>query len=134
MSGCTQLRSSMARLLVCEDSPVIQKLIDMCLKPMGIEIEFHADGAEGLQSALANPPDAMVLDIGLPSMNGWEVLTELRKQPQTRSVPVMVLTAHGRHMVARQADAHDADAALSKPFNPTEFRMAVTRLIENEAA
>ncbi len=124
----------MARLLVCEDSPVIQKLIDMCLKPMGIEIEFHADGAEGLQSALANPPDAMVLDIGLPSMNGWEVLTELRKQPQTRSVPVMVLTAHGRHMVARQADAHDADAALSKPFNPTEFRMAVTRLIEKEAA
>lgn len=134
MSGCTQLRSSMARLLVCEDSPVIQKLIDMCLKPMGIEIEFHADGAEGLQSALANPPDAMVLDIGLPSMNGWEVLTELRKQPQTKSVPVMVLTAHGRHMVARQADAHEADAALSKPFNPTEFRMAVTRLIEKEAA
>ena len=124
----------MARLLVCEDSPVIQKLIDMCLQPMGIEIEFHADGAEGLEAALTNPPDAMVLDIGLPTMNGWEVLTELRKQPQTATIPVMVLTAHGKHMVARQADEHNADSALSKPFNPTEFRMAVTRLIEKKAA
>ena len=122
-----------ARILVVEDSPVIQRLIDMTLSPVGYEVEFAASGTEGLEQARAGAPDLLILDIGLPGMDGWEVLEALRAEEETSSLPVMVLTAHGRANVQDEADLRGANLALSKPFDPADFRAAVASLTQAAA-
>lgn len=118
------------RVLVVEDSPVIQRLIDMTLRSGGFEVEFCDTGTDGLERAKAQEHDIVVLDIGLPGLDGWEVLQALRENEPTRDLPVIVLTAHGRARVQDEADSRGANLALSKPFNPTDFREAVSSLLK----
>lgn len=117
------------RVLVVEDSPVIQRLIDMTLKSGGFEVEFSDSGTEGLEMAKTCLHDIVVLDIGLPGLDGWQVLQALRENEPTRDLPVIVLTAHGRARVQEEADSKGANLALSKPFNPVDFREAVSALL-----
>lgn len=117
------------RVLVVEDSPVIQRLIDMTLKSGGFEVEFSASGIEGLEMAKTCTHDVVILDIGLPGLDGWQVLEALRANEATATLPVIVLTAHGRARVQDEADSKGANLALSKPFNPVDFREAVTSLL-----
>ena len=121
------------RVLVVEDSPVIQRLIDMTLRSEGFEVEFSDSGTEGLEKALTGTHDVVVLDIGLPGLDGWQVLEALRADETTRTLPVIVLTAHGRAKVQDEADSRGANLALSKPFNPVDFRAAVTSVIAEAA-
>ena len=123
-----------SRVLVVEDSPVIQRLIEMTLKPAGYEVEFCSSGVDGLARARADRPDLVILDIGLPGMDGWEVLEALRADEETKSMAVMVLTAHGRASVQDEADLKGANLALSKPFDPADFREAVASLTQSQAA
>ncbi|MBT8217126.1 MAG: response regulator, partial [Acidimicrobiia bacterium] len=78
------------RILVVEDSPVIQRLIGMTLKSGGFEVEFSDSGTDGLEKALTATHDVVILDIGLPGIDGWEVLEALRANESTRSLPVIV--------------------------------------------
>ena len=73
-----------SRILVVEDSPVIQRLIGMTLKPAGYEVEFCGSGTDGLDRARASHPDLVILDIGLPGMDGWEVLEASTAWPWLR--------------------------------------------------
>lgn len=118
------------RVLVVEDSPVIQRLIDMTLKSGGFDVEFSDSGTEGLEKAKSGNHDIVVLDIGLPGLDGWQVLEALRENEPTRDLPVIVLTAHGRARVQDEADSRGANLALSKPFNPVDFRDAVSSLLK----
>ena len=122
------------RVLVVEDSPVIQRLIDMTLRAGGFEVDFSDSGTEGLEKALTNTHDVVVLDIGLPGLDGWEVLERIRANEATATLPVIVLTAHGRAKVQDEADTKGANMALSKPFNPADFRAAVSSVISDAAA
>lgn len=116
------------RVLVVEDSQVIQRLIEVCLRPAGFDVEMRADGPSGLEAALANPPDLMILDVGLPKMDGWEVLSKLRNDLRTRNVTVLVLTAHAQEETRERADRGGADAFLTKPFRPNDLRRIATQL------
>ena len=122
------------RVLVVEDSPVIQRLIDMTLRAAGFEVDFSNSGTDGLEKALTNTHDVVVLDIGLPGLDGWQVLERIRANDATSTLPVIVLTAHGRAKVQDEADTKGANMALSKPFNPAEFRAAVSSVIDDAAA
>ena len=117
------------RVLVVEDSPVIQRLIDMTLRSGGFDVEFSDSGTEGLEKAKTGAHDIVILDIGLPGLDGWEVLQALRENEPTKDLPVIVLTAHGRARVQDEADSRGANLALSKPFNPADFRDAVSSLL-----
>lgn len=117
------------RVLVVEDSTVIQRLISVCLRPAGLEVDTCSDGPSGLQSALTNPPDLMILDVGLPKMDGWEVLERIRSDPRTRSLKVLVLTAHAQEETRERADRGGADAFLTKPFRPDDLRGVAVDLV-----
>jgi len=80
-------------VLVIEDSASVRRLIDVCLRPTGAEIRSAEDGLVGLQAAWAAVPDVIVLDIGLPGLDGWGVLSRLRADDRTAEVRVLVLTA-----------------------------------------
>ena len=123
-----------SHLLVAEDSLVIQRLISMCLVAAGIELEFCSDGADAVERAKADPPSVMVLDIGLPSLDGWAVLRAVRADPRTSDTPVLMLSGASKDLVQQKADELGADAVLSKPFNPDDLRQAVMRLISHGRA
>ena len=122
------------RVLVVEDSQVIQRLIEVCLRPAGFEVETRDDGPSGLEAALTNPPDLMILDVGLPRMDGWEVLQRLRTDDRTRDLTVLVLTAHAQEETRERADKGGADAFLTKPFRPNDLRRVAQQLAEGAVA
>lgn len=119
------------RVLVVEDSAVIRRLIEVCLRPASLEVIMREDGPSGLEAARTEDPDLLVLDIGLPEMDGWQVLDHLRSDPgsSTSRLPVLVLTAHAEEESRRRADEGGADAFVTKPFQPNDFRQEVLTLL-----
>ncbi len=116
------------RVLVVEDSQVIQRLIEVCLRPAGFDVEMRFDGPSGLAAVGECQPDLVILDVGLPGMSGWEVLTAIRSDPATEDVVVMMLTGDVHEAVRREASERGANAYLAKPFRPQELREMATSL------
>ncbi|MEA2010313.1 MAG: response regulator [Actinomycetota bacterium] len=121
-------------VLVIEDSASVRRLIDVCLRPLGAEMRFAEDGLIGLDAARSAVPDAIILDIGLPGLDGWEVLSQLRSAPDTVDVRVLVLTAHAQPEMADRAAAGGADAFMTKPFRPSDLRDSVEALLADVVA
>ena len=111
------------RVLVVEDSAVIRRLIEVCLRPASLEVVMREDGPTGLSAAISEKPDLR------PKMDGWEVLDRLRSDPRTKELPVLVLTAHAEEESRRRADEGGADAFVTKPFQPNDFRQEVLNLL-----
>ncbi|MEA3510632.1 MAG: response regulator [Actinomycetota bacterium] len=116
-------------VLVIEDSASVRRLIDVCLRPIGADMRFAEDGLIGLDAARKMVPDAIILDIGLPGLDGWEVLSQLRSAPETVDIRVLVLTAHAQPEMADRAAAGGADAFMTKPFRPSDLRDSVEALL-----
>lgn len=118
------------RVLVVEDEPDMRDAVAMYLREGGYSVDTAADGREGLFKAQSWDYDAIVLDIMLPLMDGWKVLTELR---QTKSTPVLMLTA--RDAVPDRIRGLDlgADDYLVKPFVLSELVARVRALIRRAA-
>jgi CheY-like chemotaxis protein len=117
------------QVLVVEDSPGIRRLIEVCLRPIDVDLRIAEDGPSGLEAARRTHPDLLVLDIGLPEMDGWEVLRHLRSDEATADLPVLVLTAHAEEESRRRATEGGADGFVTKPFQPDDFRREVDRLL-----
>ena len=117
------------RVLVIEDSASVRRLIEVCLRVLGVDVRSASDGAEGLEAIREERPDAVVLDIGLPGLDGWEVLRRLRDDPQTSDLKVLVLTAHAQPEMADRAAKGGADSFMTKPFRPLDLRIQVEKLL-----
>ena len=87
----------------------------------GHEVIEAADGAEGLKMIVSRRPDLLVLDLNMPGMNGFELLNSLRLDEAGRSLPVIVLTAHGDEASAQESFALGATDFLAKPFTPPQL-------------
>ncbi len=112
------MMSSTVRILVIDDESAIRHILRMNLKAQGYEIEEAPTGAVGLRKAASFHPHLIILDLGLPDLNGYEVLKELRTWT---TIPVIVLTvADDEASKVRLLDA-GADDYLTKPFGPTEL-------------
>jgi CheY-like chemotaxis protein len=131
--GPREVVSVAQRVLVVEDSAVIQRLISVCLRPAGVEVETRSDGPTGLEAALTTRPDLLILDVGLPRMDGWEVLERIRSDVRTRGMKVLVLTAHAQEETRERADRGGADAFLTKPFRPDDLRSVALGLLAGPA-
>ena len=108
-------------VMVMEDEKEIRDLVRYNLERAGFRVTAVADGDEGLKRVFASRPDVLVLDLMLPGRNGLEVLRELRGEPLTRDLPVLVLTARGAEMDKLLGFDHGADDYLTKPFSPREL-------------
>jgi CheY-like chemotaxis protein len=120
-------------ILVIEDSPLVQKLLTVCLRDLDRPIEGALDGPSGLEAVCTRPPALLILDIGLPGMDGWEVLRRMRQDPACNGVPVLVLTAHAQEEYRLEADRRGADAFMTKPFEPEALRATIGRLLAARA-
>lgn len=118
----------MARIIAIEDSPALQRLLAITLRGSGIEIEAFLLGAPGLQAAIDNPPDLIVLDLGLPDMPGWDILERLRSEPSTADVPVLVATGESRSVVINRLAELNA-VLLEKPYAGAVLRANIRVLL-----
>jgi DNA-binding response OmpR family regulator len=108
------------RLLVVEDNPLLRVQLEGLLVAEGIDVDFAGDGLSGLQMALASPPDVLVLDLGLPGLDGLRLCERLRAEAD-RHVPVLMLTARDALEDKLQGFRAGADDYLVKPFAGAEL-------------
>src|SRR5262245_40853006 len=116
-------------VMVIEDEKEIRELVRYNLERAGYRVTAVADGEEGLRRVFASRPDLLVLDLMLPGRNGLEILREVRGEPLTRDLPVLVLTARSAEMDKLLGFEHGADDYLTKPFSPRELLARVQALL-----
>jgi len=109
------------RILVVDDEETILELIAYNLQKEGFQTERAADGWEALEKVAANPPDLLVLDWMLPGIDGLEVCRRLRDNQETRSLPIIMLTARGEEVDKVLGLELGANDYVTKPFSPREL-------------
>jgi DNA-binding response OmpR family regulator len=108
------------RILIVEDSDSIRHMIETLVSARGHEVEAVPNGAKGIDAALARPPDAILLDLHLPgSFDGFDVCRKIRAAEETRTVPIIVISALTDDASKRRAADVGATAYYTKPFSPT---------------
>ena len=118
------------KILVCDDERHIVRLIQVNLEKQGWLVVTAYDGKEGLEKIKAEKPDLCVLDVMMPYMDGFEVLKALRREPETESLPVIMLTAKAQDKDVFEGYHYGADMYLTKPFNPAELVSFVKRIVQ----
>ena len=117
-------------MLVIDDNEDIRAYLHLLLDA-DYEVEEAVDGQEGLKTARKLMPDAVVCDVMMPVMDGWECCRRLKEDWQTSHIPVMLLTACALEEQRIEGFECGADAYLSKPFSPDLFRTRLRNLIAN---
>lgn len=116
-------------ILVVEDEVEIRDLVKFNLEREGFRVSVANDGEEGLRQAFETRPDLIVLDIMLPERNGLEILRELRNEPHTKDVPVLLLTARSTELDKLLGFEYGADDYISKPFSVRELLARVRAVL-----
>lgn len=120
------------RVLVVDDERHIVRLVQVNLERQGYEVLTAYDGVECLEKAKAEKPDLIVLDVMMPRMDGFEALQRLKTDPETRQIPVIMLTARAQDRDVLQGYTYGADLYLTKPFSPLELISLVKRVFESQ--
>ncbi len=113
--------SRAVRVLVVDDDPVIVELLRINFEIEGFEVLSASDGREGLERARAERPDLVLSDIMMPRLDGLQLLSELRADPATASLPVVLLSAKAQNAEVQQGLDAGADDYVTKPFDPLEL-------------
>jgi two-component system phosphate regulon response regulator PhoB len=122
-------RSTPLRVLVVEDEPDIAAVVAYQLAHAGFAVRTAGTGSEAIRAIEMDPPDLMILDLLLPEMSGFEVLRTVRAADETRSLPVVVLTARGDEEDRIAGFELGADDYVSKPFSPKELVLRVEAVL-----
>ena len=107
----------MTKILIVEDNEMNRDMLSRRLSRKGYEIEIAVDGAEGLVMMRNNTPDLVLMDMGLPVMDGWEATTQAKADPAIANIPIIALTAHAMEEDKQKALGAGADDFDTKPVN-----------------
>jgi DNA-binding response OmpR family regulator len=111
----------MVTVLLAEDDADIRDLVTFKLRQQGYEVRAFEDGLSALASARDEMPDLALLDITMPGMSGMDVCRELRADPATADVPIILLTARAQESDIETGFSVGADDYVVKPFSPREL-------------
>ncbi len=120
----------MQNILIIEDEVDIAELIAMNLQREGFSVETIHDGREGLALVLKNQPDLVVLDLMLPTLDGYQVLKEMQRDTRSHSIPVLMLTAKSQIEDRILGLEKGADDYMTKPFSPRELVLRVKAILK----
>lgn len=118
------------RVLLIEDEPNIIQAISFILSRDGWRVDTHADGATALDEIKRRDPDVVILDVMLPNRSGFDVLQDLRANPGTEALPVLMLTARGQKRDRELAERYGASQFMTKPFSNSEVLESLRALSE----
>ena len=119
------------KILAVDDERHIVRLVQVNLERAGYTVVTAFDGKEALEKVSSEQPDLVVLDVMMPYMDGFEVLQNLRKNPETRELPVIMLTAKAQDADVFRGWQSGVDCYLTKPFNPMELISFVKRIFKS---
>ena len=122
----------MSRVLVVDDESIIGVILRHAFDARGHETAVAGDGRTGIEMAKAESPDAIVLDLMMPGLNGYDVLSALRDTAELEGVPVLVLTAVTLSSDRKRCLSEGADAVMTKPFDPRDVADAVDALLSGQ--
>jgi two-component system CheB/CheR fusion protein len=117
-----ELSTQTARVLVVDDNVDVADMIVMLLQLFGHEAKAAYSGQSALETATEYKPDVVLLDIGMPEMNGYEVARQLRRQPQTRDVRLIAITGYGQDSDRQRSQEAGCDHHLVKPVDPQKLQ------------
>src|SRR5438045_3540674 len=119
------------KILAVDDERHIIRLVEVNLQRAGYEVVTAYDGREALEKVKSEKPDLVVLDVMMPYMDGFEVLKNLKQDPVTAEIPVIMLTAKAQDADVFRGWQSGVDCYLTKPFNPMELLTFVKRIFES---
>ncbi len=128
------LARASGKILVVEDELDILELVTFHLKKEGYQVVCSSDGREGLDLALRERPDLVVLDLMLPGLSGIEILKRLKYQDQTRRMPILVLTAKGEELDRVLGLELGAEDYVTKPFSVRELLLRIRTILRRADA
>ena len=114
-------------ILVVDDDPLFRELYRTALRFEGFDVSTASDGVAALRSIERNPPSLVILDVNMPCLDGWGVLTELSRWESTKTIPVIVVTASDVIQATAQAVA-----ILNKPIDPGELLPVIRRELSRQ--
>jgi two-component system alkaline phosphatase synthesis response regulator PhoP len=117
------------KILVIEDDPAISRLVDYTLRHEGYEVVTAANGLEGIRKAHNEAPDLVILDVMLPGMDGFEICHQLRSEPDTASILILMFSAKAQEIDKNTGLKVGADDYLPKPAAPAEIVSRVAKLL-----
>jgi CheY-like chemotaxis protein len=119
----------MIKVLIAEDNPVNRELLCELLELRGYEVSEACDGEEALEMVVRTRPDVLLLDLGMPKLDGFGVIRNLRANPQLASLPVLAVTAYAMRGDLEKALQAGFDGYLSKPIDAVSLEQQIERLL-----
>lgn len=121
----------MSKILIVEDSPMIQEILVERLLFRDYEVVVAGDGQQGIEVAQQEQPDLILMDISLPVMDGWEATERIRKIESIKNVPIIALTAHALVEDRNRSLAIGCNDFETKPINFTQLMVKINSLLGN---
>ena len=122
----------MKRILVVEDSEVIRDEVADILRMEDFEVAMASNGYEGLVQTKNEKPDLIISDIMMPEMDGYQFVTELKKNPETENIPIIFLSAKSQNEDIRKGMNLGVDDYITKPIHPNDLIAAVEKSFEKQ--
>jgi chemosensory pili system protein ChpA (sensor histidine kinase/response regulator) len=119
----------MGTILLVEDTSEQRDLVAMYLGMNGYHVEVANDGIEGLAQARKSKPDLILLDLGMPKMDGYQVIQELRADDALKDIPIVIISAWTASTHRERAKAAGADVFITKPFELTHILKTVQKYV-----
>ena len=131
--------SEKKRILIVDDEPDFSMIVQTYLEKEGFATELAYNGVEGFEKIKANPPDAIVLDVMMPEMDGFELCALLKKDSAYAGIPIVLLTAVADRVTSTKYSHYDgmsteADDYLPKPASADDITQSVKRLLGIQTA
>jgi CheY-like chemotaxis protein len=120
----------MTTILVAEDNPVNCELLRELLEARGYSVIEAPDGQEALRMIEQSHPDIVLLDIGMPVLDGFAVIRKIRENPSLATLPVLAITAYAMRGDRERVMNAGFDGYLSKPINPRDVSNEIERLLQ----
>ena len=130
-SASGEQQGSAPKILVVDDEEDVLRFINDALKLEGMEVITAFDGLSAIDTATAERPDVIILDIMMPLMNGYEVCEQLRREPSTAKIPVLFLSSAYTTEAVRASRRLGAGGYIVKPFAPAELVRSVKDVLRS---
>ena len=123
---------SAGKVLVTEDNPLHMRIFKLNLTFSGFTVVEAENGEKGAELAAREHPDLILVDLSLPKIDGWEMIQRIKADPQTRDIPVIVVSARRPQDEAARAAMAEIVAYVSKPFDPEALMALVQQTISSQ--
>ncbi|MEW6619034.1 MAG: response regulator [bacterium] len=120
---------SKKKVLVIDDEPFLVKALKIRLEMSGYEVITAYDGLDGLNKAIEERPDLILLDVMLPKKNGYQICQRLKSDEQYKHIPIVMLTAKGQKSDKEWGERTGADVYITKPFDDKELLAKIKELL-----